>query len=389
MLDLISFFQDSGFETVFCTAAAESEFAENLSSSGIETRGIQLNDSSFNEFITELKPDIVLFDRFMTEEQFGWRVDECVPSALKILDTEDLHFLREARKKAILNHELVEKADLYTDLAKREVASIYRSDLSLIISKAEMRVLTENFEVSPESLLYLPLKSKEMALDTLKSKPTFSERANFISIGNFLHEPNWDSVVHLKKLIWPKIREYLPKTNLLVYGAYPSQKVYELNNKEEGFLVKGRTRSVSEILEYGRVLLAPLRFGAGQKGKLLDAMEAGMPSVTTWIGAEGMVQEGQNWPGTVSETDADFIEAAIRLYTDEKSWFESQRNIPEVLNTSFADSLPWRDFATRIETLMKDLNQYRNKNFVGQMLRHHQHASTKYLSKWIEEKNKS
>lgn len=389
MLDLISFFQDSGFETVFCTAAAESEFAENLSSSGIETRGIQLNDSSFNEFISELNPDIVLFDRFMTEEQFGWRVDECVPSALKILDTEDLHFLREARKKVVIDHDSLEKADLYTDLAKREVASIYRCDLSLIISKAEMRILTEDFKVSRECLLYLPLRSKEIDFDTLNSKPTFIDRTNFISIGNFLHEPNWDSVVHLKKHIWPTIRKYLPKTDLLVYGAYPSQKVYELNNKEEGFLVKGRARNVSEILEYGRVLLAPLRFGAGQKGKLLDAMEAGMPSVTTRIGAEGMVQEGQNWPGTVSETDADFVEAAIRLYSDEKSWFESQRNIPEVLNTNFADSQPWGEFTSRIQTLMKDLDQHRNNNFVGQILKHHQHASTKYLSKWIEEKNKS
>ena len=66
----------------------------------IHTASIALNDSSFDDYVTLLRPDVVLFDRFLTEEQFGWRITQCVPHALKILDTEDLHSLRFAREKA-------------------------------------------------------------------------------------------------------------------------------------------------------------------------------------------------------------------------------------------------------------------------------------------------
>lgn len=95
MLQLIDLFRERNYEITFLTSAGNIEFSEK-----IDFQKIEINDSSFDELINNLDPDIVLFDRFVTEEQFGWRVSENCPQALKILDTEDLHFLREARRKA-------------------------------------------------------------------------------------------------------------------------------------------------------------------------------------------------------------------------------------------------------------------------------------------------
>ena len=89
-----------------------------------------LNDSGFDAFVKKLDPNIVLFDRFFTEEQFGWRVTEFAPNALRILDTEDLHSLRQVREQLFKNNIpfTVEKW-LQSDVTKREIAAIYRSDL--------------------------------------------------------------------------------------------------------------------------------------------------------------------------------------------------------------------------------------------------------------------
>ena len=90
MLQLIDLFRERNYEITFLTSAGNIEFSEK-----IDFQKIEINDSSFDELINNLDPDIVLFDRFVTEEQFGWRVSENCPQALKILDTQDLHFLRE------------------------------------------------------------------------------------------------------------------------------------------------------------------------------------------------------------------------------------------------------------------------------------------------------
>ena len=87
--------------------------------------------------ITELQPDIVVFDRFMVEEQFGWRVAECCPNALRILDTIDLHCLRLARQVAVKEQREFSVDDLFSDTAKREIASILRCDVSLMVSEFE------------------------------------------------------------------------------------------------------------------------------------------------------------------------------------------------------------------------------------------------------------
>ena len=382
MLQLIALFQKQDYDITFLCSAMPSDFSFDLSTISVKTQAIQLNDSSFDTLIKELNPDAVLFDRFMIEEQYGWRVMENCPNALRILDTEDLHFLRKAREVAFKqNRELVFE-DYISDVFKRELASIYRCDLTLLISEYEMQLATEKFKIDTSLLYYLPFLSEEVNSNV----PKFEERNHFVSIGNFLHEPNWQTVLQLKKQ-WKSIKKQLPEAELHVYGAYVSEKAKQLHNEKEGFLIKGRAESVTDVYAKAKVLLAPIPYGAGLKGKLFDAMQQGLPSITTEMGAEAM-NGNLDWNGFITSDENEFVEKAVELYTNNLIWETAQQNGYEIIEKRFKKELFATDFINRIEELKMDLKRHRNQNFFGQILQHQSLQSTKYMSKWIEVKNK-
>lgn len=353
----------------------------------VDTEKVRLNSKTFDTFIKNIQPTIVLFDRFITEEQFGWRVARHCPGALRILDTEDLHALRRARHKAVREERNFYQANLLLeDTAKREIASIHRCDLSLIISEAEMRMLKDLFEVDPALLHYLPLLVNRIEEEE-RSWPSYSSRSNFITVGNFRHAPNLDAISYLKKNIWPLIRQELTKVQMHIYGAYPSQKVRQFNDPSAGFLIKGRIPNAAEVVRKARVCLAPLRFGAGLKGKLLEAMECGTPSVTTDIGAEGIAGK-LRWSGKIADSSEELARAAIELYTNKKAWRSAQRQGGVILNTRFDKNLFEADLLQRIQSLHHHLQHHRQQNFTGAMLMHHTTAASEYMARWIEAKNR-
>ena len=385
MLQLIDLFQKEKYKISFLSSAKQSEFSFPLESQHIDCYSIELNQDSFDTLIQTLRPSIVLFDRFMMEEQYGWRVAEKCPNALRILDTEDLHFLRKARETAYKqNRELVFE-DYISDVFKRELASIYRCDLNLIISKYEMELLKETFQVNRSLLQYLPFLVEPISENFINQIPPFSERSHFISIGNFLHEPDWQTVLQLKKY-WKSIKKALPEAELHVYGSYATEKAKQLHNQKEGFLIKGRALDVPTVFNLSKVLLAPIPYGAGLKGKLLESMQLGLPNVTTAIGAEGMCGN-LNWNGYITDTEKEFIEKAIALYQNEVIWKQAQSNGIAIINQRFEKSLFEEDFITKINHLLENLNQHRNQNFLGQVFQHQTLQSTKYMSKWIALKN--
>ncbi|UBB90664.1 glycosyltransferase family 4 protein [Candidatus Kaistella beijingensis] len=382
MLQLIDFFQQEKFKVSFLSAASFSEHSFDLNSKEIEAYTIKLNDSSFENLIAELNPHIVIFDRFTSEEQFGWKVSEICPNAVKILDTEDLHFLRKARETAFKQNRKLDDQDLLNDIFKREIASILRCDLSLIISEYEMDLLTEKFKIDKQILYYLPLFA-----EVKPSSFSFSERKNFISIGNFLHEPNWQTVLKLKKL-WPKIKSKLPEAELHIYGAYATHKALQLHNEREGFLIKGRVENVEKVFSESKVLLAPIPFGAGIKGKLLESMQYGLPNVTSTIGAEGM-NGNLPWNGFVCDDENEFVEKSVSLYQKDSDWLQLQKKGFEIIEKRFKKEHFLQKFSERLNEMSNNLEKHRNANFLGQILQHHSLQSTKYLGKWIEKKNKN
>jgi glycosyltransferase involved in cell wall biosynthesis len=388
MEQLLLLFKEWGWKVTFATPALDSNFMIHLEDIGVEKKSIALNCSSFDEFVQELNPSIVLFDRFLMEEQFGWRVAEFCPNALRILDTIDLHCLRLSRQKAFKEKRDFQFDDLLTeDISKREIASILRCDCSIMVSEFEMDLLKNTFKINASLLYYLPLLLEPVSQDEIQQWLPFEERKDFIIIGNFLHEPNWNSVQYLKETIWPLIRKEIPEANLLVYGAYPSQKVLQLHQPKEGFHIMGRADDAQEVVSKARIVLAPLRFGAGIKGKLLEAMQCGTPSITTSIGAESMFGD-LPWNGFIKDNPEDFAAKAISLYQDKTTWIQAQQNGIQIIEKRYLKSNFVSEFKDYIRTLQNNLKQHRLNNFMGALLQHQTLQSSKYMSKWIEAKNK-
>ncbi len=391
MMQLIALFETQNWKITFASPAAETEHMVNLENTNISKAIIELNNSSFDDFIKKQQPDIVMFDRFMTEEQFGWRVAKYCPNALKILNTEDLHSLRKTRQQSFKNNITFNNNTLLSsDITKREIASIYRCDLSLIISDFEIKLLKDVFKINENLLFYLPFLFDPITTEVKKRWLEYKNRKHFVTIGNFRHEPNWNSIVYLKEIIWPLIRKELPEAELHIYGSYPPPKATQLHKPGEGFHIKGWAKNAIEIMSQARVSLAPLRFGAGIKGKLAEAMLCGTPSVTTSIGSEGMLDDEEtDWNGFVIDDSSKFAKAAIRLYNNENLWQQAQQNGIEIINTRFQKKKFCNPFLDRVSKLQKDLNKYRAENFIGSMLQYHTLRSTEFMSRWIEEKNKA
>lgn len=400
MMQLLECFLADGWQVTFASPASEGEHKADLASLGITEQSIRLNHSSFDDFVRTLNPHAVLFDRFMMEEQFGWRVEKHCPNALRILETSDLQSLRDARQQALKEQLAVGDSDDFSELlslsalqlfdrmadgdtAQREIAAIYRCDLSLMISDAEITLLTEQFKLPAALLQHCPL----LLDSTPQAVPGFAEREHFISIGNFRHAPNWDAVLWLKNSIWPLIRQQLPKAQLHIYGAYTPPKASALHNAAQGFHIMNWAPDALEVMRNARVCLAPLRFGAGIKGKIADALLCGTPNVTTPIGSEGM-HGVLPWPGHIASNAQALADAAVQLYREQSVWQQAQ----DAGWTLLAARYDRRHFAavlmTRINQCQSHLVAQRRANFTGAMLRHHHHKSTQYMAQWIEAKNR-
>ncbi|WP_242119338.1 glycosyltransferase family 4 protein [Aestuariivivens sediminicola] len=388
MLQLIETFLSLNYRVIFASASTKTTNSFNLEDLGVTQQAIKLNHSSFDTFIKPLNPHIVMFDRFMTEEQFGWRVATCCPNALRILDTEDLHGLRKGRQQAHKEGKPFSLKYLFNDTSKREIASILRSDLSLIISEAEMEILKNHFNVEDQLLCYLPFMMDRISDVEIKNLPKYSERDHFIFIGNFLHDPNYHAALYLKKHIWPLIKRKLPKSELHIYGAYISGKVQQLHNEKEGFMVKGFIEDFSHVMKNTRVALVPLSYGAGLKGKIVDAMINGTPNIMTPIAAEGMFGDMRHC-GFIEDSPEQFAHMAIQLFESESIWNDCQSHGFEVINKRFLKSHHQKKFSELLNQALLDIEINRENNFIGQLLQHQTMQSTKYMSLWIEEKNRN
>lgn len=380
-IQLFKLLQEMGCSISFLSTALPTEFSFPLQENNIAYYPIKLNDSSISKLLKELSPEVVIFDRFITEEQFGWRVAQDLPDSLRILDSQDLHFLRKARESSYFKGKDLENINYNTDIFKREIASIYRSDLTLIISQYEMNLLQNQYNIPSSILFYLPL-----FYHVKKSSIEFEQRANFMTIGNFLHQPNFQTCLKIKK-IWPLLKAKIPHASMHIYGAYPNQQVLNLDDQKNDFRIKGRAIDKYELYENYRVQLSPIPFGAGLKGKILESMAYGLPFVTTPQGIEGIYnidKSSQEYP----QSDQEIIEKAVLLYTNKEMWIKNQLEGYKTIERDFDRENYVGKLQSTIKNLLENLNSHRSLNIIGSVLSYHSFKASKYFSRWIEEKNK-
>ena len=379
-LDILDLLTEAGYQVEIASPAQPTPFQ---ASTGYGEHQIAVNESSFDHWVRALDPTLVIYDRFMMEEQFGWRVREQCPNAITLLDTSDFHSLREARHQALKSGEPV---NLFPPIAEREIAAIARCDLAIMISRIEVDLLKQHFCLPDWQLHYLPFLVR--ALPDPATLPGFDERRHLVMIGGFKHAPNRDATSWFATEVWPRLHPQLPDVECHIYGAYSDHAMHRLSDAKTGLRVHGRTEDALATLARYRLNLAPLRFGAGQKGKILEGWLSGTPTVTTPIGAESMAPDDA-WGYPLSDDPVRFARTVAQLYQNKRDWITVRDAGIRALATGFL----YRDYAgalvRRLDAIAENLEAHRNRNIWGRILRRSEHRAEEFMSRWIEAKNRA
>jgi len=354
---------------------------------GVDVLPLPLNQESVQDELKRLAPVIVMFDRFILEEQFGPHVYLACPDALILMETQDLHFVRRAREE--LKEKFLETQDFpssfyQTETALRETASIQRVDFSFVVSSYEEQLLREEFQIPNTKVKWLPF-FYEKPIEVKENRLRFEQKKDFCWIGNFRHAPNIDGLRWFRNEIWPLIRAQLPEARVKIFGAYPPEEVMAWNNVKNGIEVKGSANTLLEVFSAARVNLAPLRFGAGVKGKIMEGFRFGVPCVTTKVGVEGLF--GQ-FPGLAADRAQDFANACVKLHEDEREWKKYSLMALEKMMEVCAASSRVPETQKLIAELLEKKKSGILPDWTSRILRFEGNQSRYYFGKWIEEKEK-
>ncbi|MCQ3830109.1 glycosyltransferase [Microbulbifer elongatus] len=377
-LDILDLLNEAGYRIEMGSPAQPTPFQ---ATTGYGEHQIAVNDSRFDDWVRALDPSLVIYDRFMMEEQFGWRVRAQCPQAVTVLDTSDFHSLREARHQALKSGQPV---NLFNASAEREIAAMARCDLILMISQVEVDLLKTHFGLPGWQLHYLPFLIREFPQPT--ATPGFAERRHLAMIGGFKHAPNRDAVAWLAEAIWPALRPLLPGVECHVYGAYADHAMQRFHNPKSGLRIIGRTDDALATLSQYRLNLAPLRFGAGQKGKILDGWLSGTPTITTPVGAESMAP-ADAWGYPLTDDPGPYADIAARIYQSEPQWQAVREAGTQALVEGFSYAQHAQAFVERLNAIAADLHAHRNRNIWGRILQRTEHRAEEFMSRWIEAKN--
>jgi len=229
--------------------------------------------------------------------------------ALLVFDTVDLHFLREQREAELLRDEVL--ARQAETSRRQELRLVAQADVSLVVSPVEQALLQQ--EVPGADIRVLSNIHRVRG----RGAP-WSARSGLLFVGGFQHLPNVDAAHWLASEIFPLIRSARPDMALHLVGSRMPESILALAERP-GILVHGFVEDLEPILNSVRVSVAPLRYGAGVKGKVNQAMSYGLPVVATTCAAEGMYLENERDVLVADEAGA-LADAVIRLDQDEALW---------------------------------------------------------------------
>jgi glycosyltransferase involved in cell wall biosynthesis len=290
-------------------------YRDNLSARGVHCLGPD-DGQSIQSFIEEHGEAISLF--MLVRGGAGGQYLELIrynsPSAKIVFYTIDLHFLREERQARLLNDaEALKAAGRTRDW---EQSLVKKSDATIVVSTAEQSLVTA--AVPGSYVVNLPL----CRVDQPPASP-FDSRRDIGFVGGFAHLPNVDAVQYFLTEIWPLVHAELPDCRFSIVGAdLPADVALGL---PAGAQYLGHVQDLEAWLGALRLTVAPLRFGAGMKGKVVSSLAAGVPCVSTSIGVEGMsVVAGEDI--LVADTPEGIAGELVRAYRDPELWTMLSRN---------------------------------------------------------------
>ena len=192
------------------------------------------------------------------------------------------------------------------------------ADETLVVSSFEKELLSREFPSKSIHHVRLPYLASEY-------RPSFQETSSVIFVGGFNHKPNYHAALYLIREIWPLVRELDPRINLRVVGSDIPKEILRLEDPSNGINILGFVPDLDELIQTSRISVAPLIFGAGAKGKVLQSLSLGIPVIGTKIAAEGMgLIDGLTI--IVSENPRDFAQNIVDLYGNQEQWEFLQNN---------------------------------------------------------------
>jgi GT2 family glycosyltransferase len=311
MVAMLTILRDLGFRVSF--------IPENLAWSGRYTRELQalgievlhhpwVNDIEEWLAIHGTGLDCVIVSRHYVLAPLMTVLRRQCPRATLVFDTVDLHFLREERMAAVSDTDSARRSARKTREA--ELAMIERTDATLVVSPVEKQLLDK----------LLPDADVRVLSNIHRvhgRKRGWAERRDLMFVGGFQHPPNLDAAEWLIDEIMPRVRRDIPDARLHIIGSRMPESLRE--RRCEGVVMHGYVEDLGPYLEGCRLSVAPLRYGAGVKGKVNQAMAWGLPVVATACAAEGMyLADGEDV--LVADTTEAFAAAIVRAYNDEALW---------------------------------------------------------------------
>jgi GT2 family glycosyltransferase/SAM-dependent methyltransferase/glycosyltransferase involved in cell wall biosynthesis len=252
--------------------------------------------------------DLVFMFRPIVVERNIIEVRKFCKKAKVLFHTVDLHYLRMQREAELQNDKTKMKHAL--EMMEREILAIRSVDSTIVHSTAERELLRS--ELHTEKITVFPL-----IMNVPGTNIQFSDRRDIVFVGGYQHTPNIDAVQYFVSEIMPLLRKQLPGIRFNIVGSKPPPEIIKLAS--EDVIVRGFIEDLPNLLDQMRISVAPLRYGAGIKGKIGTAMAVGLPVIATPLAVEGMcLTDGENI--IVADGVEAFVSSIVKLYESESLW---------------------------------------------------------------------
>jgi O-antigen biosynthesis protein len=268
--------------------------------------------------------DLIYIHRLAASEVILDAVKSACPAAKVIFNPADLHFLRKEREASLKDSpELLREA---AALKALEIDAIGKCDVVLTHSQPEAEIIRALLPAVRVGVLGWSFRPASEPLP-------FAKRHRIAFVGGFLHKPNVDAVLHFVETVFPLMRAKLPDVDLVLVGSHMPPEIAAL--ARPGLIPAGFRSDLQQLLSGIRLTIAPLRYGAGVKGKVLGSLAAGAPCIMSPIAAEGIPLDGPLAP-LVVETPEEWIAALVTYYHDETLWGQASQAGLELIGSRYS-----------------------------------------------------
>ena len=339
-LEMIKTFQRLGWRVTFIP---EDNFAYLPETRRLMRIGVECvywpHYRNMEHFISERGDefDAVLMFRVTTTRKHLELVQRSMEGVPVLYHVADLHHLREQREAELKGDREMMRRSKVTK--RDEFAAISSADVTIVHSDHEKQVILEE---DPGAEVYVFPWIISTRVETVSP----SAREDIIFIGGFRHPPNVDAVHWLCEEIWPLVRSQKPDAVLKIIGADAPESVLSSDGKN-GVDIVGWVPELDPYLQNARATVAPLRFGAGIKGKVISSLAAGVPAICTQVAAEGIPMNGE-LSGSITDTPEAFAREIIRLLEDDEKWHRQAESGLKLVRSEYS----WEAAERRVKEIL-------------------------------------